>query len=79
MKEDFEKNDGFRSKAERNKFAKIMVIILVYQQFFEWDALVLNEMKENCQKQAEKMKLPDGWDSLGSYEIAKQWFFKNYR
>lgn len=64
--------EGFYSIQEQNRFAKLISIVTLYQQ--DTDAV-----KANCEKEAKRLKFPYGWQSTGSYEGLKRWFFQNCR
>ena len=70
---------GFRSVREQNRFAKILSIATIYQQDPEWENQLKEAVKVNCQKEADRLKFPFGWQSYGSYESLKSWFFQACR
>ena len=70
---------GFRSVREQNKFAKLISIVTIFQQDPEWEDKVKEAVKINCQKEADRLKFPYGWQSIGSYEGLKRWFFQTCR
>lgn len=70
---------GFRSKIEQRKFAKLLSFATIYQQDPEWENGVYEMTKEFAENEVRKLKIPDGWQSCGSYEILKQWFFQACR
>lgn len=70
---------GFRSVREQNRFAKLISIVTIYQQDSEWEDGVKEAVKNNCQKEADRLKFPHGWQSIGSYEGLKRWFFETCR
>jgi hypothetical protein len=70
---------GFRSVREQNRFAKLISIVTIFQQDPEWEDGVKKAVKINCQKEADRLKFPYGWQSIGSYEGLKRWFFETCR
>uniref|UniRef100_UPI004047086F hypothetical protein n=1 Tax=Roseivirga sp. TaxID=1964215 RepID=UPI004047086F len=70
---------GFRSVREQNRFAKLISIVTIYQQDPDWEDGVKGAVKINCQKEADRLKFPYGWQSIGSYEVLKRWFFETCR
>ena len=70
---------GFRSTREQNRFSKILAIATLFQQDPDWEDAIKQNVKDNCQKDADRLKFPYGWQCCGSYETLKQWFFQNCR
>lgn len=70
---------GFSSVREQNRFAKLLSIATIYQQDQDWEEGVKGAVRINCQKEADRLKFPDGWQYIGSYEGLKNWFFQNCR
>jgi len=71
--------DGFRSKREQKRFAKLLTYAVIYQQGGEWDEGVITETRDYCESQVRKSGFPDGWGGCGSYEELKRWFFQACR
>lgn len=71
--------DGFRSKIEQRKFAKLLSFATIYHQDPDWENGVYEMTKDFAENEVRKLKIPDGWQSCGSYEILKQWFFQACR
>lgn len=69
---------SFHKKKQVRKFAKFMAILFVFHNDFpEWDDDVKEAIKENCNKQMELLKIPNGWQILNGYESSKEWFVEN--
>lgn len=69
----------FRSHREQSRFVKLVSIATIFQMDPDWDEGVVEETRINCQKEADRLKFPHGWQACGSYEGLKQWFFQTYR
>lgn len=70
---------GFRSFREQNRFAKLISIATIYQQDPDWEDGVKEAVRVNCQKEADRLKFPYGWQCIGTYEELKRWFFETCR
>lgn len=71
--------DGFRSVREQKRFAKLLTYALIYQQGGDWDEQVSACTRNYCENEAKRLGFSDGWQSCGSYEDLKQWFFETCR
>ena len=70
---------GFHNFNEQFRFAKILSIATMYQSDPDWEPQVKVAVKMNCNQEARRLKFPDGWQLLSSYEQLKEWFFKACR
>jgi hypothetical protein len=70
---------GFRSVREQKRFSKLIALAAIYQQGDDWDSEVSVESKLFVERELIRLKFPDGWQHVGSYELLKQWFFETCR
>lgn len=70
---------GFRLAREQKRFAKLLTYALIYQQGGDWDEQVITCTRDYCESETKRLGFPDGWQSCGSYEDLKRWFFENCR
>lgn len=70
---------GFRSVREQKRFSKLIALATIYQQGDDWDDEVSVESKLFVERELIRLKFPDGWQHVGSYELLKQWFFETCR
>lgn len=68
---------GFSNFNEQFRFAKLLTIATIYQTNGDWEDQIIVCTKMYCNQEARKLKFPDGWQSCGSYELLKNWFFSN--
>lgn len=63
---------GFRSFREQKRFAKLLAIVTLYQNDPDWECGVKATVRSNCLIEAAKLKLPWGWQSVGTYDELKE-------
>lgn len=68
-----------QSLFEKQRFARILAIVTLYQQNPDWEDEIATLVRENCIAGATASGFPDGWQSIGSYADLKQWYFQNCR
>lgn len=70
---------GFRSKREQIRFAKLISISSVYACDPDWEPEVVEMTKDYCINEAYRLKFPNGWQNIGTYDDLKEWFFQTCR
>lgn len=56
------------------RFAKLIAIINTYQADPEWHDDVKTEVNNYLESEADRHRFPDGWERLGSYDQALEWY-----
>lgn len=65
------------SKKDINRFSKLISLATIYMQGTEWDEIIDSKSKEWAEKEARRLKFPDGWQSVGEYKKLKEWYLIN--
>ena len=77
---------GFRSVREAKKFSKMYSLMLIYQNGQidcdinrEASMLITDYNRNWAYKELLKMKIPNGFQYIGSFDEALRWFFQTCR
>jgi hypothetical protein len=77
---------GFRSNAEAKRFSKIYALLMCYQKgqidcnvHLDASMIVTEKIKEWAYKELLKMKAPNGFQMISSFDDALKWFFRTCR
>ena len=77
---------GFRSVREAKRFAKMYSLMMIYQNGqidcdvnIDASMIITEYNRDWAYKELLKMKIPNGFQYIGSFNEALRWFFKTCR